>query len=92
MPIDLLRDPLNRCHDHSIVTDEPPNWPSYIVGVIAYLLNTRGIAPIPSGLNVVVASDVPCNKGLASSAALEVSVARAGILRKYGVCQIVMFL
>ena len=81
MPIDLLRDRLDRWDHQSIVTDEPQNWPNYIIGVIAYLLDARDTVPIPSGLNILVASDIPCNKGLASSAALEVSVARAGIRR-----------
>jgi galactokinase len=58
--------------------DEPANWPSYILGILAELIDKLDKTSIPTGLNVVIISDVPCNKGVASSAALEVAVARAG--------------
>jgi galactokinase len=50
------------------------HWVSYIEGV-ARELDQQGIA-VP-GANLVVASDVPRGSGLSSSAALEMSVARA---------------
>jgi galactokinase len=58
--------------------DEPVNWPSYILGILAKLIDKINKASIPIGFNVVIISDVPCNKGVASSAALEIAVARAG--------------
>jgi galactokinase len=58
--------------------DEPVNWPNYILGILAELMKKIDKTSIPIGFNVVIISDVPCNKGVASSAALEVSVARAG--------------
>lgn len=58
--------------------DEPVNWPSYILGILAKLIEQMNQTGISPGFNVVIISDVPCNKGVASSAALEVSVARAG--------------
>jgi galactokinase len=63
----------------SLAPDEPVNWPSYILGILAKLIEKTNQTAIPSGFNVVIISDVPCNKGVASSAALEVTVARAGI-------------
>ncbi|CAF3526509.1 unnamed protein product [Rotaria socialis] len=57
--------------------DEPINWPNYIVGILSQLIDKIDRAVIPIGFNIVIISDVPCNKGVASSAALEVAVARA---------------
>lgn len=74
-----LRQRLDQWYRDSIITDEPQNWPSYIMGIISYLMKRKNLIDIQSGLNIVIISDIPCNKGLASSAALEVSVARAGI-------------
>lgn len=73
-----LRERLDHWYSQSMVVGEPPNWPSYIMGVIGYLLQRANLIDTFSGLNVLIVSDVPCNKGLASSAALEVSLARAG--------------
>ncbi|CAF0835752.1 unnamed protein product [Adineta ricciae] len=57
--------------------DEPINWPSYVIGILAELIKKSDKTRIPVGFNIVVVSDVPCNKGVASSAALEVAVASA---------------
>ncbi|UJR22629.1 hypothetical protein I4U23_025670 [Adineta vaga] len=61
----------------TIPHEEPVNWPSYIVGILAELIKKTESSILPVGFNIVVISDVPCNKGVASSAALEVAVARA---------------
>jgi galactokinase len=80
--IDTLRKRLetwyNRQEDVLLSHDEPTNWPSYILGILAKLIDKAKKTSIPIGFNVVIISDVPCNKGVASSAALEVAVARAG--------------
>jgi galactokinase len=65
-------------HLNTLSPSEPVNWPSYIRGVLAYLLDNNNLASPSRGFNVVIISDVPCNKGVASSAALEVAVAGAG--------------
>jgi len=68
----------NQQQDTLFSHDEPVNWPSYILGILAKLIDKINKTSIPIGFNVVIISDVPCNKGVASSAALEVAVARAG--------------
>jgi mevalonate kinase len=81
-PIDTLRKRLetwyNQQEDVLLSYDEPVNWPNYILGILAKLLDRMNKTFIPIGFNIVIISDVPCNKGVASSAALEVAVARAG--------------
>ncbi|CAF1512592.1 unnamed protein product [Adineta steineri] len=67
----------NQHQDTVLSNDEPTNWPSYILGILAELINKTNPTNTPIGFNVVIISDVPCNKGVASSAALEVAVARA---------------
>jgi mevalonate kinase len=69
----------NQQEDILLSDDESINWPSYILGILAKLIEKTNQTAIPSGFNIVIISDVPCNKGVASSAALEVTVARAGI-------------
>ncbi|CAF4122713.1 unnamed protein product [Rotaria sp. Silwood2] len=64
-------------HSSLFSSDEPMNWPNYILGILSKLIDKLDKASIPIGFNVVIISDVPCNKGVASSAALEVAVARA---------------
>jgi len=68
----------NQQQDILLSHDEPVNWPSYILGILVKLMDKIDNTSIPIGFNVVIISDVPCNKGVASSAALEVAVARAG--------------
>ena len=64
--------------DIRLANDEPINWPNYILGILVELINRMNKISLPVGFNVVIISDVPCNKGVASSAALEIAVARAG--------------
>lgn len=52
----------------------PPGWGAYVVGVMRELTK---LAAAPLGARVTLASDVPIGAGLASSAALTVSTARA---------------
>lgn len=63
---------------NSISNDEPINWPNYIIGILSQLIDRMNKQPIPLGFNIVVISDVPSNKGVASSAALEIAIASAG--------------
>ncbi|CAF0869428.1 unnamed protein product [Rotaria sordida] len=64
-------------HNTLFSSDEPINWPNYILGILSQLIDKIDKTSIPIGFNVIIISDVPCNKGVASSAALEVAVARA---------------
>ncbi|CAF1550640.1 unnamed protein product [Rotaria sp. Silwood1] len=64
-------------HNTLCSSDEPMNWPNYILGILSQLIDKMDKTSIPIGFNVIIISDVPCNKGVASSAALEVAVARA---------------
>lgn len=79
---DTLKNRLDVLYDQQqsllSTNDEPKYWPNYIVGILSELINKIDTQAIPMGFNVVIISDVPCNKGLASSAALEVAVANAG--------------
>lgn len=68
----------NQEQDNLSSSDEPINWPSYILGILSQLINKMNKTSIPMGFNIVIISDIPCNKGVASSAALEVTIARAG--------------
>jgi L-arabinokinase len=51
-------------------------WTAYLLGVF-YLLRLRYPERVTRGCNVYLESDVPLNKGVSSSAAVEVSVMRA---------------
>jgi galactokinase len=53
----------------------PTAWGAYVLGPIALLLREKGESP--GGLRVLVSSDVPRGKGLASSAAIGVAVLQA---------------
>lgn len=61
-----------------VMRDQPIDWPNYIVGILSKLLVLADSTVTPKGFNIVIVSDIPCNRGLASSAALEVAVASAG--------------
>ena len=52
-----------------VVTDEGPEWASYMKGVVA-LMNKNGHLP---AFDAVIATSVPLGGGLSSSAALEVA-------------------
>jgi galactokinase len=67
-----------------------PRWTHYVIGV-AVVLTRHGVIPPPS-VRLEITSDVPVAVGVASSAALEVAVARAlgpdlDPLRLAGLCQ-----
>lgn len=51
-------------------------WTAYVLGLF-YLLRTRYPANVTTGANVYIASEVPLNKGVSSSAAVEVAVMKA---------------
>jgi galactokinase len=63
---------------NSIASDEPTDWPSYILGILEHLLMNKDVSSSPIGFNIVIICDIPCDRDMASSAALEVSMARAG--------------
>jgi len=62
------------------LSDDRPQWSSYIVGVVVELRDDK--LPV-SGTDMLLHGDLPIGSGLSSSAALEVSVATA-IERLYG--------
>ena len=51
-------------------------WTAYVLGVF-YLLRARYAGAVTSGINVYIESEVPLNKGVSSSAAVEVAVMKA---------------
>ena len=51
-------------------------WTAYVIGVF-YLLRSRYPGRVKGGASVYIASDVPLNKGVSSSAAVEVAVMKA---------------
>src|SRR5262249_48648634 len=52
------------------------HWAAYVIGVFLVLMRERGVQ-FPHGARILVSSRVPEGKGVASSAALEVSVMQA---------------
>lgn len=58
-------------------------WTAYLLGVF-YLLRSRYPERVTTGASVYLESDVPLNKGVSSSAAVEVSVMRA-VSAAYGI-------
>jgi galactokinase len=66
-----------------IVNSDPSlRWTAYVLGIF-YLLRLRYLEAVTSGANVCIYSDVPLNKGVSSSAAVEVAVMKAAA-RAYG--------
>ena len=60
-----------------LVSSDPAiRWTAYVLGVF-YLLRTRYGNRATCGATVYIASDVPLNKGVSSSAAVEVAVMKA---------------
>ncbi len=51
-------------------------WTSYVLGAF-FLLRSRYPEQVDSGASIYIESEVPCNKGVSSSAAVEVSVMKA---------------
>jgi galactokinase len=58
-------------------------WTAYVVGVF-YLLRKKYPHQVRSGANVYLYSDVPLNKGVSSSAAVEVATMKA-VMAAYGI-------
>jgi len=58
-----------------ILKQEGGDWAIYIVGCILMLYHSRQLKP--EGLDILVTTNVPIGKGLASSASLEVAVLKA---------------
>jgi len=58
-------------------------WTSYVLGIF-YLLRLRYPEAVETGANVLIRSEVPLNKGVSSSAAVEVAVMKPAA-RAYGI-------
>ena len=56
--------------------NEGLRWTAYVLGLFYWLMQ-HGPQRIERGMNVLVESDVPLNKGVSSSAAIEVAVMKA---------------
>ena len=63
--------------------DPAVRWTAYVLGIF-YLLRLRFPEAVKTGANVYVYSDVPLNKGVSSSAAVEVAVMKPAA-RAYGI-------
>jgi galactokinase len=63
--------------------DPKIRWTAYVLGVF-YWLKQHDPQRVAQGMNVLVQSDVPLNKGVSSSAAVEVAVMKAAA-RAYGI-------
>jgi len=67
-----------------IVNADPGHrWTAYVVGIF-YLLRLRYPEAVQTGANVYIRSEVPLNKGVSSSAAIEVAVMKPAA-RAYGI-------
>ncbi|HYM07748.1 MAG TPA: galactokinase family protein [Terriglobales bacterium] len=67
-----------------IVNADPGRrWTAYVLGLF-YLLRQRYPSGVHSGANVYISSEVPLNKGVSSSAAVEVAVMKPAA-RAYGI-------
>jgi L-arabinokinase len=66
-----------------LARDGRTHWAAYVVGALVVLARERGLRP-PSGLRLLIRSDVPEGKGVSSSAALEVAAMHAMAIA-YGV-------
>lgn len=58
------------------VADPRANWIAYVLGAI-YLLRVRYPEQVRTGIHIYIESNVPLNKGVSSSAAVEVAVMKA---------------
>ncbi len=68
----------------AIVNRDPSiRWTAYVLGIF-YLLRLRYPAAVTTGASVYIHSEVPLNKGVSSSAAVEVAVMKAAA-RAYGI-------
>ena len=67
-----------------LVNSDPGiRWTAYVLGIL-YLLKTKFPDSIFSGADVYIESNIPLNKGVSSSAAVEVSVTKAAA-HAYGI-------
>ena len=67
-----------------IVNSDPGRrWTAYVLGIF-YLLRLRNPGAVQTGANVYIYSEVPLNKGVSSSAAVEVAVMKPAA-RAYGI-------
>jgi galactokinase len=67
-----------------IVNADPGvRWTAYVLGIF-YLLRLRYPEAVKTGASVFIHSDIPLNKGVSSSAAIEVAVMKAAA-RAYGI-------
>jgi len=61
----------------ALVNSDPRSrWTAYVLGIF-YLLRSRFPNQVRTGANVYIESEVPLNKGVSSSAAIEVAVMKA---------------
>ena len=58
--------------------DDGTRWAAYVLGVF-HLLQKRFSKKVRSGVKVYIESDVPLNKGVSSSASVEVAVMKAAV-------------
>jgi galactokinase len=67
------------------LANEDPNhrWTAYVLGIF-YLLRRHYPEAVKCGANVYISSEVPLNKGVSSSAAIEVAVMKP-VARAYGI-------
>ena len=63
--------------------DARQRWTAYVLGIF-YLLRRRYPEAVKCGANVYISSEVPLNKGVSSSAAIEVAVMKPAA-RAYGI-------
>lgn len=80
LPLDALMPgghPLEYADARSLLArDRRSQWAAYVVGGLLALAREHGLRP-PSGLRLLIRSDVPEGKGVSSSAALEVAALHA---------------
>jgi galactokinase len=68
---------------HLVNRDPAVRWTAYVLGLF-YWLKLHFSEKVQGGITVLVRSDVPLNKGVSSSAAVEVAVMKAAA-RAYGI-------
>lgn len=61
---------------HQVNSDPKLRWTAYVLGVF-YLLHCKYPKQVKTGASVYIESEVPLNKGVSSSAAIEVAVMKA---------------
>jgi galactokinase len=84
VPLNASRDePISRDDMAAALSDQASRWAGYVLGALNVLARVHG-ARITRGVRLLIDSTVPPGKGVASSAALEVSAMRA-MCELYGV-------